>query len=144
LYFCSRNRECNSVRRIWFSWQLHHDRCCTYLELPLSIMYRFLRLMFQGDQIELMLNRRFPISTMAAAALGNTVSDVIGIGSVHYVEMFAQKIGFEAPKLTLVQLNLPRTRIAANVVRNASLYFILLLICYFIIEYYGIYIKILR
>ncbi|XP_012522699.1 uncharacterized protein LOC105828759 isoform X2 [Monomorium pharaonis] len=70
-----------------------------------------------GDQIELMLNRRFPISTMAAAALGNTVSDVIGIGSVHYVEMFAQKIGFEAPKLTLVQLNLPRTRIAANVGR---------------------------
>jgi len=82
--------------------------------------------MFQGDQIELMLNRRFPISTMAAAALGNTVSDVIGIGSVHYVEIFAQKIGFEAPKLTLAQLNLPRTRIAANVVQFvASLYFIL-------------------
>lgn len=70
-----------------------------------------------GDQIELMLNRRFPISTMAAAALGNTVSDVIGIGSVHYVEIFAQKIGFEAPKLTLAQLNLPRTRIAANLGR---------------------------
>ncbi|EZA46446.1 hypothetical protein X777_00150, partial [Ooceraea biroi] len=69
-----------------------------------------------GDQIEMMLNRRFPISTMAAAALGNTVSDVIGIGSVHYVEMFAQKVGFKAPKLTLAQLNLPRTRIAANVV----------------------------
>lgn len=83
--------------------------------------------MFQGDQIESILNRKFPISTMAAAALGNTVSDVIGIGSVHYVEMFAQKIGFEAPKLTLGQLNLPRTRIAANLVWNvASLYFILL------------------
>ncbi|XP_025988327.1 uncharacterized protein LOC105198807 isoform X2 [Solenopsis invicta] len=70
-----------------------------------------------GDQIEFMLNQRFPISTMAAAALGNTVSDVIGIGSVHYVEIFVQKIGFEAPKLTLGQLNLPRTRIAANVGR---------------------------
>ncbi|XP_072761173.1 uncharacterized protein [Anoplolepis gracilipes] len=70
-----------------------------------------------GDQIELVLNRRFPISTMAAAALGNTVSDVIGIGSVHYVEMFAQKVGFKAPKLTLAQLNLPRTRIAANLGR---------------------------
>ncbi|KMQ86513.1 transmembrane protein 65, partial [Lasius niger] len=67
-----------------------------------------------GDQIELVLNRRFPISTMAAAALGNTVSDVIGIGSVHYVEIFAQKVGFKAPTLTLGQLNLPRTRIAAN------------------------------
>ncbi|XP_077271223.1 uncharacterized protein LOC143902313 isoform X1 [Temnothorax americanus] len=70
-----------------------------------------------GDQIELILNQRFPISTMAAAALGNTVSDVIGIGSVHYVEMFVQKIGIEAPKLTLAQLRLPRTRIAANVGR---------------------------
>ncbi|XP_014476285.1 PREDICTED: uncharacterized protein LOC106745305 isoform X2 [Dinoponera quadriceps] len=70
-----------------------------------------------GDQIEVMLNAKFPISTMAAAALGNTVSDVIGIGSVHYVEMFAQKVGFEAPKLTLTQLNLPRTRVAANVGR---------------------------
>lgn len=81
-----------------------------------SVVCEILRAMFQGDQIELMLNRRFPISTMAAAALGNTVSDVIGIGSVHYVEMFAQKVGFEAPKLTLGQLNLPRTRIAANLV----------------------------
>ncbi|XP_012230024.1 uncharacterized protein [Linepithema humile] len=70
-----------------------------------------------GDQIETMLNRRFPISTMTAAALGNTVSDVIGIGSVHYVERFAQKIGFDTPKLTLAQLNLPRTRIAVNVGR---------------------------
>ncbi|XP_020291486.1 uncharacterized protein LOC109858534 isoform X2 [Pseudomyrmex gracilis] len=70
-----------------------------------------------GDQIESMLNRRFPISTMAAAALGNTVSDVIGIGSVHYVEMFAQKVGFEGPKLTPAQLNLPRARIAANIGR---------------------------
>lgn len=80
------------------------------------IVCRLLRLMFQGDQIELILNARFPISTMAAAALGNTVSDIIGIGSVHYVEMFAQKVGFKAPKLTLAQLNLPRTRIAANLV----------------------------
>lgn len=77
---------------------------------------------------------------MAAAALGNTVSDVIGIGSVHYVEMFAQKIGFEAPKLTLGQLNLPRTRIAANLVRNIALfYFLLQHIFYFIIEYYKNY-----
>lgn len=75
---------------------------------------------------------------MAAAALGNTVSDVIGIGSVHYVEMFAQKIGFEAPKLTLGQLNLPRTRIAANVVRDTVLvYFILL---FFLLFYFLLFI----
>ncbi|XP_031849623.1 uncharacterized protein LOC116434887 isoform X2 [Nomia melanderi] len=70
-----------------------------------------------GDQIETMLNKKFPISTMAAAALGNTVSDIIGIGSVHYVELFAQKIGFQAPKLTSIELNLPKTKLAANVGR---------------------------
>ncbi|XP_076675067.1 uncharacterized protein LOC143372602 isoform X1 [Andrena cerasifolii] len=70
-----------------------------------------------GDQIEIMLNKRFPISTMTAAALGNTVSDIIGIGSVHYVEIFAQKIGFRAPKLTSIELNLPKTKLAANVGR---------------------------
>lgn len=63
-----------------------------------------------------MLNKRFPISTIAAAALGNTISDIIGIGSVHYVERFAQKIGFEAPKLTPIQLNLKKTKAAANMV----------------------------
>ncbi|XP_076627893.1 uncharacterized protein LOC143345050 isoform X2 [Colletes latitarsis] len=70
-----------------------------------------------GDQIETILNKRFPVSTMAAAALGNTVSDIIGIGSVHYVEMFAHKIGFQAPKLTSIELNLPKTKRAANVGR---------------------------
>lgn len=102
------------------SWSLLY----VFYGLSLSAASELSTSTFQGDQIELMLNRRFPISTMAAAALGNTVSDVIGIGSVHYVEMFAQKVGFQAPKLTLVQLNLPRTRIAANVVwlsRHVSL-----------------------
>ncbi|XP_076290841.1 uncharacterized protein LOC143214093 isoform X2 [Lasioglossum baleicum] len=70
-----------------------------------------------GDQIELMLNKRFPISTMTAAALGNTVSDIIGIGSVHYVEVLARKVGFEAPKLTTIELNLPKTKLAANMGR---------------------------
>lgn len=53
---------------------------------------------------------------MAAAALGNTISDIIGIGSVHYVERFAQSVGFKAPKLTPMQLNLHRTKAAANLV----------------------------
>ncbi|KZC09631.1 Transmembrane protein 65, partial [Dufourea novaeangliae] len=70
-----------------------------------------------GDQIEIILNKKFPISTMTAAALGNTVSDIIGIGSVHYVELFAHKIGFQAPKLTSIELNLPKTKLAANVGR---------------------------
>ncbi|XP_003698875.1 uncharacterized protein LOC100869930 isoform X1 [Apis florea] len=70
-----------------------------------------------GDQIEIILNKKFPISTMTAAALGNTISDIIGIGSVHYVERFAQSVGFKAPKLTPMQLNLRRTKAAANMGR---------------------------
>ncbi|XP_043787711.1 uncharacterized protein LOC122712270 isoform X2 [Apis laboriosa] len=70
-----------------------------------------------GDQIEIILSKKFPISTMTAAALGNTISDIIGIGSVHYVERFAQSVGFKAPKLTPMQLNLRRTKTAANMGR---------------------------
>ena len=33
------------------------------------------------------------ISTMAAAALGNTISDMLGIGSAWYVESFADRLG---------------------------------------------------
>ncbi len=37
---------------------------------------------------------------MAAAALGNTISDVAGIGSAWYIEDLANKIGIKDPKLT--------------------------------------------
>ena len=36
---------------------------------------------------------QFGISTMAAAALGNTISDMLGIGSAWYVESFADRLG---------------------------------------------------
>lgn len=54
---------------------------------------------------------------MAAAAFGNTISDIIGIGSAFYVELLAQKIGFQPPKLTPIQLDLPKCRRAANMVK---------------------------
>lgn len=53
---------------------------------------------------------------MAAAAVGNTISDVMGLGSAYYVEKMAHKIGFEPPKLTPMQMNLPVTTVAANTV----------------------------
>ncbi|KAK2587516.1 hypothetical protein KPH14_003212 [Odynerus spinipes] len=70
-----------------------------------------------GDYIEMILSKKFPISTMAAAALGNTVSDVIGIGSTNWVENIAEKIGFKAPKLNEVQLKMRKTRMAVNMGR---------------------------
>lgn len=54
---------------------------------------------------------------MAAAALGNTFSDVMGIGSAYYVERFASYVGYQPPKLTPMQLDMPLSRSFANLGR---------------------------
>ena len=75
-------------------------------------------LTFQGEQIETMLGSVMVLSTMAAAALGNTISDIMGIGSAFYVERFAVRIGMQPPKLSPTQLDMPSSRRAANIVRG--------------------------
>jgi hypothetical protein len=70
-----------------------------------------------GDYIEHSLGMIMTISTMAAAALGNTISDVLGIGSAVYVERFVEVIGIRPPDLTPVQLDSKAARRAANMVR---------------------------
>lgn len=62
------------------------------------------------------------ISTMGAAALGNTVSDLAGIGSAWYVENIAVKIGIHAPVLSQEQLDRMSSRWSANVV-SLKIYF---------------------
>lgn len=58
------------------------------------------------------------ISTMAAAALGNTISDVLGIGSAVYVERLVELLGIRAPKLTPIQLEMKASRRYCNFVSN--------------------------
>lgn len=58
------------------------------------------------------------ISTMAAAALGNTISDVLGIGSAVYVERIVEIIGIKPPDLTPIQLEMKSARRASNLVRK--------------------------
>ncbi|KDR11249.1 hypothetical protein L798_14514, partial [Zootermopsis nevadensis] len=70
-----------------------------------------------GDQIEMMLGSVVVVSTMAAAALGNTISDVMGIGSAWYVERLAIRVGMQTPKLSPIQLDMPTSRRAANMGR---------------------------
>lgn len=41
---------------------------------------------------------------MAAAALGNTVSDVAGVGLAHYVELIVTKCGIKHPVLNSDQV----------------------------------------
>lgn len=55
---------------------------------------------------------------MAAAALGNTISDVLGIGSAYYIERMAESVGVKPPKLTPIQLEMPSSRRYANFVCN--------------------------
>lgn len=71
-----------------------------------------------GDYIEHSLGLIMTISTMAAAALGNTISDVLGIGSAVYVERFVEVIGVRPPDLTPVQLEMKASRRASNMVRK--------------------------
>ncbi|CAG4906381.1 unnamed protein product [Colias eurytheme] len=70
-----------------------------------------------GDRIESSMSAYITLSTMAAAALGNTFSDVIGIGSSYYVERAAALVGLGAPALSPVQLDMPVSRRFANVGR---------------------------
>uniref|UniRef100_A0A336L7J5 CSON005009 protein n=1 Tax=Culicoides sonorensis TaxID=179676 RepID=A0A336L7J5_CULSO len=70
-----------------------------------------------GDYIEHSIGCVITISTMAAAALGNTISDVLGIGSAYYVERIAEKVGIRAPDLTPIQLEMSSCRRASNIGR---------------------------
>lgn len=54
---------------------------------------------------------------MAAAAIGNTFSDILGIGSSYYVEQLVIKLGLKPPNLTPIQLDMSCSRRAANLVR---------------------------
>jgi len=70
-----------------------------------------------GEYIDLTIGMTLGISTMAAAALGNIVSDVSGIGLAHYVEAATNRLGYESPNLSSKQTEMPRTRFVTNMGR---------------------------
>jgi len=74
-----------------------------------------------GEYIDLTLGVRLGLSTMAAAALGNTISDLMGVGSAWYVESCADKLGARPPDLSAAQLELPRSRVCANLGRAVGI-----------------------
>ena len=76
-----------------------------------------------GEYIDLHIGATLSISTMAAAALGNTVSDVFGIGSAWYVEHWSAKLGIHAPPLSLEQMQLTSCRVTANAGRALGVMF---------------------
>ncbi|XP_006636001.1 transmembrane protein 65 isoform X2 [Lepisosteus oculatus] len=67
-----------------------------------------------GTQIEMSIGVIFGISTMAAAALGNLVSDLAGLGLAGYVEALASRLGLQIPDLTPKQADMWQTRVSAH------------------------------
>lgn len=66
-------------------------------------------LLAAGDMIEDYFHGAYHISILCAAALGNTVSDVIGLSLGGVIEQFARKIGIPDPNLTKKQANMAIT-----------------------------------
>ncbi|XP_063307156.1 transmembrane protein 65 isoform X2 [Pelobates fuscus] len=67
-----------------------------------------------GTQIELSIGVILGISTMAAAALGNLVSDLAGLGLAGYVEAISSRLGLPIPDLTPKQADMWQTRVSAH------------------------------
>ncbi|XP_059366134.1 transmembrane protein 65-like [Carassius carassius] len=67
-----------------------------------------------GTQIELSIGLTLGISTMAAAALGNLVSDLAGLGLAGYVEALAARFGMQIPDLTPKQVDMWQTRVTSH------------------------------
>ncbi|KAG9281300.1 transmembrane protein 65 isoform X2 [Astyanax mexicanus] len=67
-----------------------------------------------GTQIELSIGVTLGISTMAAAALGNLVSDLAGLGLAGYVEALAARFGMQIPDLTPKQVDMWQTRVSSH------------------------------
>lgn len=69
-------------------------------------------MILSGDQIEKSLGVAFGISAMAAAGLGNAISDVAGIGLADHVESLFGRLGIPQAKLKKEQVMMGTTRFA--------------------------------
>ncbi|XP_038540893.1 transmembrane protein 65 isoform X4 [Canis lupus familiaris] len=67
-----------------------------------------------GTHIEMSIGIILGISTMAAAALGNLVSDLAGLGLAGYVEALASRLGLSIPDLTPKQVDMWQTRVSTH------------------------------
>ncbi|BFY99660.1 hypothetical protein BsWGS_02699 [Bradybaena similaris] len=67
-----------------------------------------------GEYIDVTLGTTLGISTMAAAAIGNWISDVCGLGSAHYVESTVARFGIRHPHLSPAQVDMKSTKWASN------------------------------
>lgn len=67
-----------------------------------------------GEYIDVKLGMWLGISTMAAAALGNLVSDLAGVGTAGYIENVVEKVKSIQPNLKHAQFNYTSVRWATS------------------------------
>jgi len=67
-----------------------------------------------GDVIDARLGLAFGVTTMAAAGLGNAVSDAAGVYLGGYIEIVAAKMGMKDPKLTKAQAKTKKARLVST------------------------------
>ncbi|GAB4820023.1 hypothetical protein N2152v2_007069 [Parachlorella kessleri] len=66
-----------------------------------------------GEQIDLAFGTRLGISTLASAALGNLVADVVGVSVTHQIQSAVQHIKWaQPPRLSVLQQSLFRVKAA--------------------------------
>jgi hypothetical protein len=68
-----------------------------------------------GERIDSTIGMTFHLSTLAAAGLGNAISDVIGIGAGNMVEQMAEKLGVPEHGLTHEQQHSREGNLAATI-----------------------------
>ena len=56
-----------------------------------------------GEYIERSIGATLALSTMAAAGLGNLLSDIVGVATSNKIEAYAERAGFKSPVLTAAQ-----------------------------------------
>ena len=74
-----------------------------------------------GDLIDNKIGLMLGISTMAAAAWGNLVSDVFGLALAGYIEGFAVRFGLSTPEISPKQADMFSTRMAAAIGRTVGI-----------------------
>lgn len=71
-------------------------------------------MILSGDYIDLTLGVMLGISTLCAAAVGNIISDLAGVGLGTVIEDFASRMGLPDPKLSSRQMKLRSVRFASQ------------------------------
>ncbi|VDO98670.1 unnamed protein product [Soboliphyme baturini] len=78
-------------------------------------------MILSGEYIDMSLGILFNISTMAAAGMGNLLSDVSGIGFAYYIENIASRYGLSLPSLSEAQWKSARVQFMTNLGRALGL-----------------------